>query len=245
MKSVRCLPALASTFALLLLTGSGAKSLHADAFQVKQINNVLGRILPSTHTHTHTHAYSSNHQNSPLRHRYLNIPFRGGALSNRIQSPSPSKLHMSGAPIIFDNAPFTQSSLVILGANSVGFLISLLTGSHLHLDLLGTGAFALASLPTLLSSHCTSMRVTLSSAAVVTWGTKLASFLFFRALKVKTDTRLDDTLSTVSGTCEYNIICILCILYIYSYEYSYRLHVRVGGIFSSLHFKKNHFYIQL
>ena len=210
MKSVKCLPALASTFALLLLTGSGTKSLHVDAFQVKQINNVLGRILPSTHTHahTHTHAYSSNHQNSPLRNRYLNIPFRGGALSNRIQSPSPSKLHMSGAPIIFDNAPFTQSSLIILGANAVGFFISLLTGSHLHLDLLGTGAFALASLPTLLSSHCTSMRVTLSSAAVVTWGTKLASFLFFRALKVKTDTRLDDTLSTVSGTCEYNIICI-------------------------------------
>ena len=204
MKSVKCLPALASTFALLLLTGSGTKSLHVDAFQVKQINNVLGRILPSTHTH----AYSSNHQNSPLRNRYLNIPFRGGALSNRIQSPSPSKLHMSGAPIIFDNAPFTQSSLIILGANAVGFFISLLTGSHLHLDLLGTGAFALASLPTLLSSHCTSMRVTLSSAAVVTWGTKLASFLFFRALKVKTDTRLDDTLSTVSGTCEY-------IMYIY------------------------------
>ena len=207
MKSVRCLPALASTFALLLLTGSGTKSLHVDAFQVKQINNVLGRILPSTHTH----AYSSNHQNSPLRNRYLNIPFRGGALSNRIQSSSPSKLHMSApipVPIIFDNAPFTQSSLIILGANAVGFFISLLTGSHLHLDLLGTGAFALASLPTLLSSHCTSMRVTLSSAAVVTWGTKLASFLFFRALKVKTDTRLDDTLSTVSGTCEYNIICI-------------------------------------
>lgn len=112
-------------------------------------------------------------------------------------SASSTKLSLSD-PTIFYNAPFIQSISIYSLVNILGFAISILTGSHLHLDLLGTGAFAIASLPSLLSSTCT--RVTLSSAAVVTWGVKLASFLFFRALKVKTDGRLDDTLSTASGT---------------------------------------------
>lgn len=99
--------------------------------------------------------------------------------------------------LTFDNAPFTGSLSIYAAINALGFVISILTGSHLHLDLLGTGAFTLASLPTLLSA--TSLRVTLSSAAVCTWGAKLAGFLFFRALKVKTDGRLDGTLSTASG----------------------------------------------
>lgn len=99
--------------------------------------------------------------------------------------------------LTFDNAPFTGSLSIYAAINALGFVISILTGSHLHLDLLGTGAFTLASLPTLLSA--TSLRVALSSAAVCTWGAKLAGFLFFRALKVKTDGRLDGTLSTASG----------------------------------------------
>jgi Predicted membrane protein len=104
-----------------------------------------------------------------------------------------------GGTSTFDNLPFLQSTLVFAGANVLGFIISLLTGSHLHLDLLGTGAFALASLPSLFSEHCPT-RIFVSSAAVFTWSAKLASFLFFRALKLKTDGRLQDTLSTVSGT---------------------------------------------
>eukprot|EP00956_Cyclotella_meneghiniana_P002467 scaffold2841_cov74-Cyclotella_meneghiniana.AAC.3 len=46
------------------------------------------------------------------------------------------------------------------------------------------------------------LRVQISSIAVILWSVKLASFLFFRACKVKTDTRLDGLLSTVSGTSE-------------------------------------------
>jgi steroid 5-alpha reductase family enzyme len=107
--------------------------------------------------------------------------------------------------LTFDNAPFTGSLSIYAAINALGFVISILTGSHLHLDLLGTGAFTLASLPTLLSA--TSLRVALSSAAVCTWGAKLAGFLFFRALKVKTDGRLDGTLSTASGACEYTHTC--------------------------------------
>ena len=126
------------------------------------------------------------------------LPSRGGG-----QETTPldsGKLRMTADPTIFNSAPLNSSLLIYTVANGVGFLISMLTGSHLHLDLIGTGAFALGSIPTLLSSSLT--RVKLSSAAVTLWGTKLAGFLFFRALKVKHDGRLDDTLSTVSGQCE-------------------------------------------
>lgn len=105
------------------------------------------------------------------------------------------------ATTIFDPSPMNQSILLITTANAVGFLISLLTGSHVHLDLIGTGAFALASLPTLLSSSvAVPLRVRLSSAAVFAWGAKLAGFLFFRATRIGHDGRLDDTLSSFSGT---------------------------------------------
>jgi steroid 5-alpha reductase family enzyme len=74
---------------------------------------------------------------------------------------------------------------------------------------LGTGAFALASLPTLFSENCPTTRIFISSAAVFTWSTKLAGFLFFRALKLKTDGRLHDTLSTVNGTFGFWLISFL------------------------------------
>ena len=72
-----------------------------------------------------------------------------------------------------------------------------------HLDLLGTGAFGLASIFCVFNGIADlPLRVQVSSIAVVIWSVKLASFLFFRACKVKTDTRLDGMLSTVTGTSE-------------------------------------------
>ena len=134
----------------------------------------------------------------------------GGGQQDSSTSTSASALKMTSSldptsmvtPLLFNSAPLNSSLLIYTLANGIGFLISILTGSHLHLDLIGTGAFALASIPTL-SAACWSSssltRVTLSSAAVTLWGTKLAGFLFFRALKVKHDARLNDTLSTVTG----------------------------------------------
>lgn len=43
-------------------------------------------------------------------------------------------------------------------------------------------------------------RVQLSGGMMTLWGTKLAGFLFFRALQVGHDKRLDETLSSFSGT---------------------------------------------
>jgi steroid 5-alpha reductase family enzyme len=85
----------------------------------------------------------------------------------------------------------------------VGFFVSLFTGSHLHLDLIGTGAFAVAALPYLWSSVA---HIRWSSAAIFLWGTKLALFLFYRATKVKHDNRLTDVLSSPQGTLQFWLI---------------------------------------
>lgn len=134
---------------------------------------------------------------------------QGGAST----SPSSRALRMTS----FDNGLLWQSMTITTVVNGIGCVISLMTGSHLHLDLLGTGAFALAAIPPLLTPKIGSLlRVQLSCASVITWGVKLAGFLFFRAIKVKHDARLDETLSTSSGAISFWVVSafwgILCAL---------------------------------
>jgi len=101
----------------------------------------------------------------------------------------------------------TQTSNLIIGAlNAIGLAISLATGSHLHLDLVGTGAFAVAALPHLRNA-CP--RIRLGSFAVILWATRLAGFLFFRALSMKHDARLDDLLSTAGGALRFWLVSTL------------------------------------
>jgi len=187
---------------LQVILASSPQVFEVNAFSVQHHHQVR-KTMPMVSFNRGT-----NGQLSALTHRPRGAlsNLRGGGIE---RSGSASKLYMSVGPeIIFNNAPMYQSFAIIAATNVLGLGISLLTGSHLHLDLLGTGAFAVASLPTLLSTT-SSARVTLSSSAVAIWGTKLASFLFFRALKIKTDGRLDDTLSTTSGTIVFWFISIL------------------------------------
>jgi steroid 5-alpha reductase family enzyme len=139
-------------------------------------------------------------KNTSMQNLQTSFPSRGGSALHAID-PNLSS-------VVFNNAPFNLSTGIFAAANALGFVISILTGSHLHLDLLGTGAFALASLPTL-TSQASSTRILFSSGAVAIWGTKLASFLFYRALKVKTDTRLDEQLSTIGGTSQFWFVSLL------------------------------------
>jgi len=139
---------------------------------------------------------------SPTRHRgavlkpLINVKFpsRGGG--------EPGKLRM----ISFDSIPMTNSINIILASNLVGFIVSVAMGTQIHLDLIGTGAFALSALPSLISSNLA--RVKLSSLAVTLWATKLAGFLFFRAFKTH-DLRLQETLNTVSGTASFWFVSAL------------------------------------
>mmetsp|Transcript_27705 Transcript_27705/g.51989 ORF Transcript_27705/g.51989 Transcript_27705/m.51989 type:complete len:367 (+) Transcript_27705:357-1457(+) len=110
------------------------------------------------------------------------------------------------------SSPLWKAITIYAGADSIGFLVSVMTGSHLHLDLIGTGAFALPALYTLILSSKTSsitLSQQVSSIAVCLWATKLAAFLFLRALQLGHDARLTDTLSTVSGTFEFWFVTFL------------------------------------
>ena len=139
--------------------------------------------------------------------RFKRNTFENGILSIR-GGDRGTKSQLRLSPISFDNAPFCQFNKIIIVVNALGFVISLISGgSHLHLDLLGTGAFAMAAIPTGLASAIP--RVQLSAACVSLWSTKLASFLFFRAIKMKHDSRLTDTLSTTSGTFGFWFISLL------------------------------------
>ena len=124
------------------------------------------------------------------KHRSLKEIPRSGSLDN-------SALKMG--TVTFDNAPLWKSISIIGAVNALGCVVSLVTGSHLHLDLLGTGAFALAVSPQLMNKS-TVPRVRQSSIFVAVWAVKLASFLFFRVVKKKHDARLDEMMSTTSGT---------------------------------------------
>mmetsp|Transcript_19040 Transcript_19040/g.28418 ORF Transcript_19040/g.28418 Transcript_19040/m.28418 type:complete len:387 (-) Transcript_19040:406-1566(-) len=141
-------------------------------------------------------------ENTPSLHQLNPTPFLHTTL--RGGGDLTSKTQLAMVPI-FDNTPFVQSTLTFTLLNLLGFAISILSGgSHLHLDLLGTGSFAIAAyVPFLVqtaASSCTTRVSIISTGAVCVWSAKLASFLFWRALKVKTDARLEDTLSTFSGT---------------------------------------------
>ncbi len=136
-----------------------------------------------------------------------NVIPRGGQQSSTRISGSPSDIGR-GYDIVFNITPFLKYNAAVVFFNFLGMTISLLfPRKQYHLDLLGTGAFALSAVFVLLSATDISaamnlLRVQISSAAVIIWSVKLASFLFYRALKVKTDSRLDSMLATASGTSE-------------------------------------------
>jgi len=101
----------------------------------------------------------------------------------------------------FSAIPLLQALKVFGAANAVGWLISVATGSHIHIDLLGTGAFVAASTMTLPAPNVAfGLRQQISALIIRVWGIRLASFLFCRALRVQHDKRLDGTLDSLAGT---------------------------------------------
>jgi len=124
------------------------------------------------------------------------------------KSPGSSTMPMASATSLRGGFMLPLSDNPLLGSIGlyafadfvVGFLISIFTGSHVHLDLIGTGVFAVAALPFIGSSVA---HTRWSSMAIVAWGTKLALFLFFRATQVKYDNRLFDMLTSPLGAFQF------------------------------------------
>jgi steroid 5-alpha reductase family enzyme len=139
------------------------------------------------------------------RTKNVQTPFSSKPPSSTLRGgSSPTKL--SAGPALFNNAPMWLGSGIIVAANALGFVTSLIAPhSHLHVDLLGTGAFAAAALPTFLNA-ASSQRVQWSSAAVMAWSIKLVSFLFYRALQTGPDTRLDATLANPGSAAGFWVI---------------------------------------
>lgn len=132
-----------------------------------------------------------------------NIIPRGGQQQSQ-SSPTSLKLSLLDVPSTLSSvsslSPFLQYNLVILAINFLGMIISLFfPGVQYHLDLLGTGSFALASVYIMLTHHHLLQAQVFSSWAIIIWSTKLATFLFYRAIQVKEDARLGSTLSTKPG----------------------------------------------
>ena len=95
--------------------------------------------------------------------------------------------------------PIPTSAAILGAANVLGFGISVGTNWHYHLDLIGTGVFAVSAI--LVSGAGQVQR--LSAGAVSLWAVKLASFLFYRVLQTKRDTRLEGLLATTSGAASF------------------------------------------
>lgn len=120
-----------------------------------------------------------------------------------------SKVLLNLVPIHHSN-PFWKAISIYAATDAVGFVISVMTGSHVHLDLIGSGAFGLVSLSNLLSPAASlTLSQKVSSIAVSVWSIKLATFLFYRASRVGHDMRLEETLSTISGTFGFWFITLL------------------------------------
>ena len=107
-------------------------------------------------------------------------------------------------PSVFNSIPFWRSQKIIVGANVLGFLLSLVTAKQYHVDLLGTGAFAAAAIPSVLAASAAAaaaaasppQRILWSAVAVTTWSVKLASFLLYRCInKGGVDARLSEILT--------------------------------------------------
>ena len=97
-------------------------------------------------------------------------------------------------PTMSASNPLWTSAKVFAGCNGLGLGISLAKDTHTHLDLIGTGAFAVAAYAT---RGATAASRT-SSLMVGAWATRLASFLFYRALGHR-DGRLEGTTKTLQG----------------------------------------------
>lgn len=188
---------LAAVVGLVLLepvagTAHRTPSTTATAFHCRSI---LPHSMASTTPATKRN-WSSNTPGTggvpPTQDRML--PFRGGATPKRSSS---SVLSMSS---LWSSSVGNNYPAVILAVNALGFVITLVAPQcHYHVDLLGTGAFAVAAgLPLLLSSSSRTALPhpqLLSAAAVILWSTKLALFLFYRVVVHKQDGRLVEILA--------------------------------------------------
>lgn len=127
------------------------------------------------------------------------LPSKATSVQKLRRANAITSLRERSSSAVMSLGPVAASAAIFGAANAVGFGISVVTNWHFHLDLIGTGVFALVAL--LVQGPGQVQQ--LSAAAVALWATKLSSFLFFRVLHTKRDARLEKLLSTVAGTASF------------------------------------------
>jgi hypothetical protein len=173
---------------------------------LQSVSAAPNKRRPSSHRIPSFIPPSIRHDNSSTKKANLPLLIRGGQQVQQVTSSTTSR-HYAIIESFATYPAFTQYNTILATVNLLGLGISLVfPRMQYHLDLLGTGAFALASvvLAVIMNQFMDlPLRCQVSTVAVVLWSVKLAAFLFFRACKVKTDVRLEGLLSSVSGTCEF------------------------------------------
>ena len=186
-------------------------SSSAQMFSPFSLICILFVLIVITNPSSSLPQYTPLHQVSSFEMASTGLRRRNSNPS-RFDTSSPSPISRGGATAtrsttLFFGIPiepnFVCSSSIFGAVNAVGFVISCTTGSHLHLDLLGTGAFIPATLIPLLSAMKRVPSLPASAIAsqltVALWAGRLASFLFYRATILKHDARLAETLGSISG----------------------------------------------
>mmetsp|Transcript_40526 Transcript_40526/g.41357 ORF Transcript_40526/g.41357 Transcript_40526/m.41357 type:complete len:260 (+) Transcript_40526:98-877(+) len=97
--------------------------------------------------------------------------------------------------LIFQN--LRHVGAVVGGCNLVGFAVTAVCETHKITDLVGVGAFVAAAISLQskvtgegLGSRSGNLRLTLLTSAIILWGSRLSSFLFYRVLQLGEDKRL-------------------------------------------------------
>ena len=73
------------------------------------------------------------------------------------------------------------SGAIVGSANLLGLGITLLSGTHLVTDLLGSGAFAVSAVASGLIGGGGGTRALISTVLITAWSIRLAGFLFYRS----------------------------------------------------------------
>ena len=93
-----------------------------------------------------------------------------------------------------------KSIQISLGFSVVGWIISLVTKSHVHLDIVGVGAIFTSLAPSW-KKAARNRRILMSGLAIVLWSIRLMTFLGYRAMIMRPhDERLTNTLASAGGT---------------------------------------------
>ncbi len=126
---------------------------------------------------------------------FLSAAAPAGALlqAARVKSPKPSALR--APPVVLGLGPIAASAAIIGAGNVVGYGLTVATRSQYHVDLVGTGLFAVSALALRGASGFASMQG-ISAAAIALWSIKLAGFLLYRVIGTGHDARLDDLLGS-------------------------------------------------